>query len=97
MPLHKTRNPESEGSEHFFYAIDVRQFCEPEQYYAEIERTIADIQALPTQSGFDRVTLPGALEWERANTWRTAGIPLHNDHLRELAEVAAKMKVEIFW
>src|SRR4029077_9752079 len=44
MPLHKTRSPESEGSEHFFYAVDVGQFCQPDQYYTEIERTIADIQ-----------------------------------------------------
>lgn len=97
MPLHKGNNPEAAGSEHFFYAIDVRQFCEPEEYYSEIERTIADIQGLPTQPGFDRVTLPGAIEWERANKWRTDGIPLHNDHVRELTEVAAKMKVAVPW
>jgi LDH2 family malate/lactate/ureidoglycolate dehydrogenase len=97
MPLHKGNNPESAGSEHFFYCIDISQFCEPDQYYAEIERTIADIQALPTQPGFDRVTLPGTLEWERANKWRTDGIPLHHDHLRELTEVAAKMKVAVPW
>jgi LDH2 family malate/lactate/ureidoglycolate dehydrogenase len=97
MPLHKTHNPETDGSEHFFYAIDVSQFGDAERYFAEIEQTIADIQALPTQPGFDRVTLPGALEWERADKWRTEGIPLHNDHLRELADVAAKMKVAVPW
>lgn len=97
MPLHKTRNPEAEGSEHFFYAIDVNQFGAMDRYDAEMEKTIADIQALPTQPGFDRVTLPGALEWERANTWRTSGIPLHRDHLKELAEAATKMKLTVPW
>jgi LDH2 family malate/lactate/ureidoglycolate dehydrogenase len=97
MPFHKTRSPESEGSEHFFYAIDIRQFVEPDRYYDEIERTTAAIHGLATQPGFDRVTLPGELEWERANRWRSDGIPLHRDHLKELADVAAKMKIAVPW
>ncbi len=97
MPLHKTRSPEAEGSEHFFYAIDIRQFVEPERFYDEIERTSAEIHGLETQPGFDRVALPGELEWERANRWRTDGIPLHRDHLQELADVAAKMKIAVPW
>jgi len=35
MPLHKGNDPESAGSEHFFYCIDLTQFCEPDKYYAE--------------------------------------------------------------
>src|SRR5207249_4531539 len=85
MPLHKTRSPEAEGSEHFFYAIDVSKFGEIDRYYDEIGQTMADIRTLNTQPGFNRVTLPGELEWERAQRWRTDGIPLHRDHLRELA------------
>ena len=97
MPLHKTRNPEAEGSEHFFYAIDIRQFVDTDRYDAEIERTSAEIRALETQPGFDRVTLPGELEWERSNLWRKNGIPLHRDHLHELAETAAAMKIAVPW
>jgi LDH2 family malate/lactate/ureidoglycolate dehydrogenase len=97
MPLHKTRSPESEGSEHFFYAIDVSQFVEPDRYFAEIERNITGIRGLATQSGFDRVTLPGELEWERSQRWRVEGIPLHRDHLQELGDVAKAMKIEVPW
>jgi LDH2 family malate/lactate/ureidoglycolate dehydrogenase len=97
MPLHKTRSPEAEGSEHFFYAIDINTFGEADRYFAEMEKTIADIQALPTQPGFDRVTLPGELEWERANAWRESGIPVHRDHLKELGEAATKLKLTVPW
>jgi LDH2 family malate/lactate/ureidoglycolate dehydrogenase len=97
MPLHKTRNPEAEGSEHFFYAIDVKQFGDVQRYYEEMERTMADIRALGTQPGFERVTLPGELEWERSDRWRREGIPLHRDHLKELGEVAAAMKIPVPW
>jgi hypothetical protein len=38
-------------------------------------------------------TLPCELEWERSLRWARDGIPLHRDHLKELGEVAAAMKV----
>jgi len=97
MPLHKTRASEVEGSEHFFYAIDIAQFGELDSYYDEIEKTAADIQGLATQPGFDRVRLPGELEWERATRWQRDGIPLHRDHVRELGETAAKLKIAVPW
>jgi LDH2 family malate/lactate/ureidoglycolate dehydrogenase len=97
MPLHKTRSPEAEGSEHFFYAIDVAKFGEMDCYYAEMERTMADIRDLETQPAFERVALPGELEWERAACWRRDGILLHRDHVRELEQVAATMKIAVPW
>ena len=96
-PIHKTRSPEAEGSEHFFYAVNIDAFDEKDRYFSEMDQTIADLHALPTQPGFDKVTLPGEIEWHRANAWRTAGIPLHRDHLRELGEVAAQMKLPVPW
>lgn len=97
MPLHKTKSPETEGSEHFFYAIDVAQFVEPERFHDEVERTINDIHALSPADGFDRVAVPGELEWERSQRWSAAGIPLHRDHVRDLGEVATKMKCPPPW
>lgn len=97
MPLHKTRSPEADGSEHFFYAIDIRQFVELEQFYEELEQTMADIRKLAPAEGSTRVTLPGELEWERAERWGRDGIPLHRDHLRELSEAAHRAKVATPW
>ncbi len=97
MPLHKTRRPESDGSEHFFYAIDPSQFVEPDRFYDEIEATIADIRGLDPADGFDKVRLPGELEWERSQRWKTAGIPLHRDHITKLNELAQQMKLDVPW
>lgn len=97
MPLHKTRNPEVEGSEHFFYAIDVSQFVEPERFHDEVERTLADIRGLTPAEGFSRVCVPGELEWERAQKWAQQGIPVHRDHVRDLTELATKLKVPVPW
>lgn len=97
MPLHKTRSPEVEGSEHFFYVIDIKQFVEPERFYDEIESTMDGIRALAPAQGSAKVTLPGDLEWERAERWSQSGIPLHRDHLRELSEAARRAKVATPW
>lgn len=97
MPLHKTRSPESEGSEHFFYVIDVSKFGDLNRYYDEMDRTIADIRALPPADGFAKVLLPGEIEAERAARWGIEGIPIHRDHARELEELATKLKIAVPW
>lgn len=97
MPLHKGWNVASDGSEHFFYAIDVQQFVDLDRFYGEADSTIADIRALAPADGFDAVRLPGELEWERAERWRREGIPFHRDHVKKLEELAEGMKLKVPW
>lgn len=97
LPINKSHKPEQDGSEHFFYCIDVSKFVAPEEFYDEIERGVAAIHQLPVVEGFDQVRLPGELEWERAERWRREGIPLHRSHLRDLTEVAVRMKIAVPW
>jgi len=97
MPLHKGANVAADGSEHFFYAIDIRQFVDLERFYSELESTMADIRDLPPADGFDRVRLPGELEWERAQRWKREGIPFHRDHVQKLEEIAAALKLPVPW
>jgi ureidoglycolate dehydrogenase (NAD+) len=97
MPIHKTRGPEAEGSEHFFYVIDVSKFGDINRYYDEVEKTIADLHALPPAEGFTKVCLPGEIESDRAVRWATEGIPIHRDHAQELEDLATKLKVPAPW
>ncbi|MGQ0636107.1 MAG: Ldh family oxidoreductase [Planctomycetaceae bacterium] len=97
MPLHKGDNPEAAGSEHFFYCIDVSQMGDFDKFYDELEQTMADIRGLAPATGFDRVALPGQLEWELAERQRIEGVPLHRDHVRVLTELAAQMKIPVPW
>jgi LDH2 family malate/lactate/ureidoglycolate dehydrogenase len=97
MPLHKSGNVASDGSEHFFYAIDVRQFVDLDEFYSELESTMAEIRGLPPADGFDRVRLPGELEWERAQRWKREGIPFHRDHVKKLEEFADGLKLTVPW
>lgn len=97
MPLHKGKNVAVDGSEHFFYAIDIAQFVDLDAFYEELESTMDDIRALPAADGFDAVRLPGELEWERSQRWRRDGIPLHRDHVKKLEELADGMKLAVPW
>jgi ureidoglycolate dehydrogenase (NAD+) len=97
MPIHKGDNFLKEGSEHFFYAIDLRHFVEPDQFYARLDSASAAIRALAPVDGFDKVRLPGELEWERAERWKKEGIPIHRDHAQKLEEVAGKLKIAVPW
>jgi LDH2 family malate/lactate/ureidoglycolate dehydrogenase len=97
MPLHKTRSPSTESSEHFFHAIDVKQFVEEDRFYKELDATMREIRALEPAAGFDRVRFPGELEWERAEEYRRNGIPLHREHAEELKRRAGAARLEAPW
>lgn len=97
MPLHKTGRPYAERSEHFFYVIDLKQFVEEDRFYRELDSTIADIRALAPAEGFDKVRMPGELEWERSEVYRRDGIPLHRDHTAALAQCAAAAGIGVPW
>lgn len=97
MPLHKTGRPAEEHSEHFFYAIDLKQFGDEDRFYHELDSTMAGIRALRPAEGFDKVRFPGELEWERADDYRKNGIPLHREHAAVLQARADKAGIGVPW
>jgi L-2-hydroxycarboxylate dehydrogenase (NAD+) len=87
----------SNDSEHSFTAISIDHFVPREQFLDEVQEAIAACQRTPPLSDFDRVRLPGELEWEKEQKWSASGIPLHRDHLNKLAAIAQKLDVAICW
>lgn len=97
MPIHKTRAPDVEHSEHFLYAIDPAHFGDLDRFHDRLGSASADIRDLEPADDFDKVRLPGELEWERAQEWKDNGIPLHKDHVEMLEAAAKSNKVEAPW
>jgi ureidoglycolate dehydrogenase (NAD+) len=97
MPFHKTWSIAVDGSEHFFYVIDPSRFGDTNAFYDETESTIAEIRALSPAEGFDRVRIPGEMEWERSRQWKQDGIPIHRNHAQKLEELAAGMEIAVPW
>ena len=86
-----------EPSEHFFIAINVSSFTDFDDYAAQIDHGVRAIHSAKTAEGVDQVYLPGEIEWLKREEWVSGGIPLHIDHLKELARVAETLGVEIVW
>jgi LDH2 family malate/lactate/ureidoglycolate dehydrogenase len=93
----RKRYDASEDSEHTFLAISIDHFVGREQYLSEVDEAIAACQRTPPLEGFDRVRVPGEMEWEKEQKWRVEGIPLHREHLNKLATIAEKLNVPIVW
>ena len=93
MPIHKKRDPYLEGSEHFFYAIDPTKFGDIDKYHTRLGSASSEIRALAPAAGFDKVRLPGELEWERSERWKTDGIPIHRDHAAALKTLGESLKL----
>ena len=97
MPLHKTRHPDQEDSEHFFYVIDVARCGFAERFYEELDSTLEELRQFPPAEGFDRVTVAGDLQTEQFLRAKEHGVILHADDLKALGECAAKWKLPVPW
>ncbi len=89
--------PDKRGSGLFFYAINISSFVPLDEFTAEIDREIDELQSSPPAEGFDRVYFPGEIEAMKQEKWSKEGIPLHREHLKGLADLAKELGVEVFW
>jgi LDH2 family malate/lactate/ureidoglycolate dehydrogenase len=75
-------------------AIDVEKFLPLADFLGEMDEfglRTAEMNPLP---GFDRATLPGALEDERERDWIVEGIPVSERHRDILTKIAVELGVE---
>ncbi len=88
---------EKRVSSHFFFAINIASFTAVSDFKTEIDRQIQMTRQATPRSGFTRVTLPGEIEWELTQERRENGIPLHQEPVRELEQLADELDVDIPW
>ncbi len=96
-PSRRDRYNAATDSEHTLLALSVEHFVPRAQFLQEIGETVAACQRTPPLEGFDRVRVPGELEWENQTKWASQGIPLHREHLARLAGIAERIGVPVPW
>lgn len=96
MPLHKTRGAAADGSQHFLYLIDPRQFADMTRFEREVGLTTQELKSLPPEPGVDRVRLPGEQAAELAAA-RQETIPLPASLVEELRRRAEEKKIAVAW
>lgn len=102
MGINKAYNPrnappEKMATAHFFFAINVASLTSVDQFKEEMDEQIRTTRKAQPRKGFDRVTLPGEIEWELTQERRANGIPLHNSQVVTLEELADELGVSVPW
>jgi LDH2 family malate/lactate/ureidoglycolate dehydrogenase len=96
MPLHKTRTPSADGSQHFIYVIDPRQFADMTRFEREVGLTVQELHELPPAPNVDRIRLPGEESAEKA-TQRAETIPVAVAVADEIRRRATEKKIAVPW
>jgi LDH2 family malate/lactate/ureidoglycolate dehydrogenase len=97
FPSRRHRYDPSNDSEHSFTAIAIDNFVPRDQFLNEVDEAIGACRRTEPLAGFDRVRLPGELEWEKEQRCHATGLALHRDHLKRLSDMAQKLGVAVCW
>jgi LDH2 family malate/lactate/ureidoglycolate dehydrogenase len=78
---------------HLLIAIDIARFIPLDEFKRRMDAFIAEIRSSPLAPGAERIYLPGELEHRREQERRRDGVPIDNDRLAGLHELAEELQV----
>ena len=82
------------GSGHFFMAIAIDGLMPIDVFKSRMDELIDQLHAAALAPGFDRIYVPGEIEYELSARRQQEGIPVEGPILAELEELAASFGVE---
>ena len=85
-----------EPSEHFFFVINVESFVSIDEFTAKMDETIRKIRTAKKANGTERIYIPGEIEWLNYQKSLKEGIPIHKQHLQDLADLGEELGVKAF-
>jgi len=87
--------PTRGGSGFLALAIKIEAFIDMDEYLKEIGILCDWIKSSPTAPGFDKIYLPGEIEWEKRTDREANGIFIEDETWKNLCEAAVELGVEI--
>ncbi len=91
--LRKLDAPQNVG--HFFAALDIAAFADPTEFAREMEQLVREIRTSPRAPGYERIFLPGEIEWEAEDRRRREGIPVPEQVMAELLRLGGRYRVAL--
>jgi LDH2 family malate/lactate/ureidoglycolate dehydrogenase len=82
---------------HFFLGIDISRFISLEQFLENMRSLIELIKNSRPRQGIEEVFLPGEIEFKERDKRMRSGIPLQEEEVRMLENLAFKLKVNCPW
>ncbi|WP_050184380.1 Ldh family oxidoreductase [Domibacillus robiginosus] len=92
--LYKDLN-KSQNVGQFFLVIRADLFEELDSFKGRMDQMIEEIRNIPLAHGYDRIYLPGEIEYERSKKLAVEGIPLSKNVLDELVSVVERYGLEM--
>ena len=93
--LEEGARPRRRTQNSFLAAIDVASFGPLDAYRANVDRTVAGLQALPVTEGAARVMVPGEPERRTLEDRRANGVPLPPGTVDKLRDAAARFDLTL--
>lgn len=91
--LRRLDAPQNVG--HFFAALDISAFMDPQEFLGSMERLVRDIKEARRAAGKEEIYLPGEIEWNWEEKRRREGIPVPEEVLAELRLLGERYGVEL--
>jgi len=86
-------NPSRTDVAHTFVALDIAWFMELTDFHERMQSLIAEIKSSELRPGFDEVLVPGELEHRREAHKREHGVPLPDEEIKALTQLAADLGI----
>ncbi len=79
---------------HYVQAIDISKFMSLDDFKAEIDKMTRTIRESRKRPGYDRIYMPGEIEWIKKDAWSKTGIPMHKGHVEGLETIADEVGID---
>ena len=86
---------ESQNTGHFFLAISVEHFMEPELFLSRIQEYIQQLKSSDLISGVDEILVPGEPDWRAIQRSLKEGIVLDEETWKTLNRLSAEFGVPV--
>ncbi|HHW40097.1 MAG TPA: Ldh family oxidoreductase [Syntrophomonadaceae bacterium] len=91
--LRRMDAPQNVG--HFFAALNISAFLDPQEFLEDMERLVEDIKHARLAAGSREIYLPGEIEWNWEERRRREGIPVPEGVLEELRALGERYRVDL--
>lgn len=85
--------PKAGHDGHFFLAINIAAFEDPDTFKSRVDSLIRQIQTSRRMEGVEQLYIPGGLEAETEKDYRERGIPLDEETINGLRRVADELRI----
>lgn len=76
-------------------ALDITAFAEWEEFQASMATLVAEVLNSPRAPGVSRIYLPGEIEWLKQQERLRSGVPVPQEVLQELRQLAAELGAQL--